>query len=225
MSISLVISLAVTIAIILGLAFFFYTSFIKVNNKSALEAIPENAAIILEVDNLPQAWTAVSNTDIWKDLKQNEAFSKLNNLFMLTDSAIHANPDMYNLLSDNHTAISFHSVRGEHLSILMVSETGTMKNAADVAKWIATLVQGTVAKRMFDKEVLFEVSDNQKMPVLTVGLKDKLLLISQDGSLVEESLKRLKYKTNNPNILEQAKKLDIEGAQIGLYIQYDQLSS
>lgn len=227
MSRSLVIGLAVTIAIILGLAFFFYTSFIKVNNKSALEAIPANASIILEVNNLPQTWIAVSNTDIWKDLKQNEAFKKLNTLLNIADSAIHTNSDLLNMLSDNHTAISFHSVRGEHLSILMVSETGSMKNAEEAVRWIAKLVHGTATKRIFDKEVLYEISDNQKLPVLTVALKDKLLLVSQDGSLVEESIKQLKYKykRHNQNALEQAKKLDIEGAQIGVYIHYEQLSS
>jgi hypothetical protein len=225
MSRSLVIGLIITVAIIVGLAFFFYTSFIKEQNKSALEAVPNSAAIILEVNNLPQTWAAVSATDMWKDLRQNEAFGKLDRLFRIADSAIQTNPEAAGFLSDNHTAISFHSNRGEHLGILFVSETGSMKSAEESARWIAKLVNGSVTKRGFDKEILFEISDDQKLPLLTVGLKDKLLMVSPDGSLVEEAIQQLKYPDHRLNVLEQAQKLDLEGAQIGVYIRYEQLAS
>jgi hypothetical protein len=225
MSRSLVIGLAVTIVIIVGLAFFFYTSFIKEQNKSALEAVPQSAAVILEVNNVPLTWSAVSNTDIWKDLKQNEAFQKLDHLFTVADSAIHTNTDMLAFLSDNHTTISFHSNRGEHLSILFVSETGSLKNGEESARWVASLVNGSVSKRVFDKEVLFEITDEQKLPFLTLAVRDKLLMLSEDGSLVEDAIQQLKYPSNKLNVVEQAQKLELEGAQIGMYVQYEQLSS
>jgi hypothetical protein len=223
MSRSLIIGLAVTIAIILGLAVFFYTSFIRVSNRPALEAVPENAAVVLEMDNLPQTWATIYNTDIWKDLKQNESIKQLNNLLIRMDSAVNTNPDVHAFISDNHSTISFHSNRGEHLSILAVLETGTYSDITGFVNWVAKIQNGEITKRIFDKETVYEVLDDRKTPILSIALKDQLLMVSQDGTLVEEAIQKLKYKHRTTFVFEQASKLDLDGSDFGVYLNYQQL--
>ncbi len=52
MSRSLIIGIVVTLAIISGLAAFFYINFVKVKHTDAISAVPSHAAIVLEVRDI-----------------------------------------------------------------------------------------------------------------------------------------------------------------------------
>src|SRR6478609_5433761 len=120
MSRSLIIGIVATIAIISGLAAFFYINFVKVKHTDAISAVPTHAAIILEVRDIQQAWAAFSGTDIWTDLSQNESVSGFDSFINLADSLIGTYSKLQGELSDNRTVVSFHSHSGGGLGVLMV---------------------------------------------------------------------------------------------------------
>jgi hypothetical protein len=224
MSRSLIIGLSVTIAIIFGVAVLFYFNFVKQGNKMAIDAVPNDAAVILEVNDIQETWASINTTDLWKDLKQNDAVEQLNSLLMASDSMINLNADVKRFLTDNKTTISFHTNRGLHLSILFVASVGDYKGSEEFVKWVASVLKGTVSKRVFDKETMYEISDNLKQPLLTIGFRDGLLMLSKDGSLVEASIQKLKYNLNQGTKgEEQAKKLAASGSQMNMYVNYQHL--
>ncbi|MFN6083022.1 MAG: hypothetical protein ACK44P_09555, partial [Bacteroidota bacterium] len=71
MSRSLITGIVATILILASLAVIFYYKFIRVKDRAAIEAVPNDAAIILEATNLPLAWHNLKSTDFWSDLQHN----------------------------------------------------------------------------------------------------------------------------------------------------------
>ncbi len=227
MSRSLIIGLVVTLAIIFGLAAFFYINFVKVKYTSAVKAVPADAALILEVKNIQQAWTSLSATDMWRDLAQNEAMNSLNIIATAADSLINSNSDLQSMLADNHTVLSFHANKGSKLGVLYITEAADMEEQPDeLIKWIAGITHTRADKRLFDKETVYDLVDARQQSLLSVAFRNQLLIISEDGTLVEESIRKLKYHIDiGMKGFEQAKTLAEVGADLNIYVNYNQFPS
>lgn len=223
MSRSLLIGLIVTLGIITGLATYFYITFVKVKHQSAIEAIPVDAAIILDIAHTQQTWERFAQTNLWNDLRKNEAVSVLNQFIQAADSLASTNEDLQTLLSDNRAAISFHSNRGHKLSMLVVLELGKYKDGEGLLKWMAEVSKMKLVKRYFDKETLYDLVDIQQHALLSMAIRDQLLLISTDGTLVEEGIRKMKYHLQpSGKGFEQAKNMS-EASDLNVYVNYQEL--
>lgn len=224
MSRSLIIGLIITIAIISGLVAFFYINFVKVKNRPAIEAVPADAAVILELKNSQETWASFSGTDMWKDLQKNEAVQNVNSILTTADSLITANDELQAMLADNKLTVSLHSNGGQKLSMLFVAEAGSYNSNDDFVAWIGKAIGGRSVKRNFDKEIVYDVYDNNQHILFTLAFRDHLIILSADGALVEESLRKLKYGTPNEDRgLNQAKAIAEVGSELMVYFNYQQL--
>jgi hypothetical protein len=224
MSRSLIIGICITLVIISGLAAFFYLNFIKENNRPAIEAVPNDAAIIFEIHNIQKTWASFYATDVWSDLKKNEAMSMINTFINSADSIVKENSAVQNMLVDNRTIVSFHVNNGVKCSMLFVAETGSYDDINGFLKWITKATNGKSIKRIFDKETVYEIIDEQQKPLCTIAFYDKLLMLSMDGTLVEESIRKLKYNYSQTGKgLEKAKSIADIGSDMNVYINYQQL--
>jgi hypothetical protein len=223
MSRSLIIGLIITIAIISGLAAFFYINYIKVKNKPAIEAVPDNAALVFEIADIQKNLALFYGTDMWKDLQLNEGLKKIDRTVLLVDSLITTNPDLQSVLADNKTTISFHS-NGYSLNALFIAETGSYTGGDELIRWIARVSGGRAVKRIFDKETLYDIVNVQQQPMFTVAFRERLLMLSADGTLVEESVRKLKYHFINPSKgFGQARSIANVGAEVNMFVNYQQL--
>lgn len=226
MSRSLIIGLIITVAIISGLVAFFYINFVKIKNRPAIDGVPNDAAVILEIKNTQQTWASFYNTDMWKDLQQNEAVQQLNVLLTSADSLITTNEALQSMLLDNKMAVSFHSNGGQKLSMLFIAEAGSYNDMDELVSWISKAAGGKASKRTFDKETIYDIYDNRQHVLFTMAYRDRLIMLSADGTLVEESLRKLKYNTGREGKgFEQAKALAEVGSELMVYVNYQQLPS
>ncbi|MES2779218.1 MAG: hypothetical protein V4651_04890, partial [Bacteroidota bacterium] len=226
MSRSLIIGLIITVAIISGLVAFFYINFVKIKNRPAIDGVPNDAAVILEIKNSQQTWASFSGTDLWKDLLQNEAVQKLNAVISSADSMIVTNEALQAMLAENKMTMSFHSNGGQYLSLLFIAEAGSYKDIDGFVKWVASATGGKSVRRTFDKETVYDIFDNQQHVLFSVGYRDRLILLSADGTLVEESLRKLKYNiTNDKRGFAQAESIAEVGSELMVYLNYQQLPS
>lgn len=226
MSRSLIIGLIITVAIISGLVAFFYINFVKVKNRPAIDGVPTDAAVILEIKNTQQTWASFYNTDMWKDLQQNEAVKQLNTVLTAADSLITTNEAIQTMLADNKMAVSFHSNGGQKLSMLFIAEAGSYNDMDELVNWVSKAAGGKAAKRTFDKETVYDIYDNQQHVLFTLAYRDRLIILSADGTLVEESVRKLKYNTGlEGKGFTQAKAIAEVGSELMVYVNYQQLPS
>lgn len=216
-----IIGIAITILLIGGLASFFYFNYIKVKNISAINAVPDDAALIFEVKNIHAAWNNFTESEIWKDLKKNEAVNQIQKRINTVDSLISLQNELKILLEENKTVVSFHAQGGQKLSILFLSETSGKLNIQDIANTVSQYYHNSVTKRTFEGKTVFDILDQNKMPLLTLSYSDRLLICSEDGSLVEESLRKLKYKLPNATKgIEQVSAMAEVSSDASVYINY-----
>jgi hypothetical protein len=227
MSRSLIIGIVATIAIISGLAAFFYINFVKVKHTNAVEAVPASAAIIFEVKDIQQTWATLQRTDMWSDLSQNESVHELHTFIKMADSLVGTYSGLQGDLADNHTVISFHANAGGSLGILLVAEAyGLDDEVEDLVKWMGAASGTRPVRRFFDKEAVYDFLDERQHPRFSVAYRNELLVLSGDGALVEESIRKLKYgKPAGDKGFGQAKSLAEVGADLNVYVNYKEFPS
>ena len=187
----------------------------------ALSAIPYDAAIIIESKNIQLAWDNFSKSDMWKDISKNESLNRLQTQIKELDSLLSTNSQLKEILADNKTAVSFHSQGGQKLSLLFVTETGANIDALNTVNWIAKINQYAIRKRIFESETVYDLIDKNKMPFLSIAFKEQLFICSSEGSLVEEALRKLKFKQPNPTKgLEKIASMTDAASDASIYVNY-----
>lgn len=223
MSRSLIIGLVITLAIMSGLVAFFYINFIKVKGKSAIDGVPDDVAVVLEVKNIQQNWANLYASDMWKDIQQNEAIIGLTQFVCKADSLLNTNETFKNVLSDNKVTVSFHANNGNKLGVLLIAEIGSNEDGNDFLNWMAGASNGKLVKRVFDKELIYEIVNPQQQTLYSIATRDQLMIVSEDATLVEASVHKLKYpNTSNTKGFEQVKGVSDVGSDISVYINYKQ---
>ncbi len=226
MSRSLIIGIVVTFFIIGGLATFFYINYIKVKSVPAITAVPDDAAFILEVKNIQSVWATFCATDMWKDIEKTDAINQLTEKINLLDSVIALNTNLKEVLADNKTVVSIHTQSGQKLSLLFVAETGNKITVKNISEWVVQQNKFTIRKRSFEKETVYDFLNTDKIPVFSLAYKDDLLICSAEGTLVEEALRKLKYKSSNiTKGFEQVAALAELSNDASVYINYQYMAS
>ncbi len=227
MSRSLISGVVVTILILASLATVFYYNFIRVKDRSAIEAVPNDAAIIIEATNLPLAWHNLKSSDFWVELQNNEVVANLTQKVGLIDSLIKQNNAISSVVNDEKSIVSFHKSGIGKIELLWVIETGGSITIDDISSWIAQTTGTNARKRNFEKDELIDfVSSNSAQTSFSIAIKDRLLLFAQDGALVEEGLRKLRYKIPaDTRGLQQAVSLAKAGSELNIYINYATIPS
>lgn len=220
---SLLIGIISTVTLFSVIAIFFYVNNIRAKSKAATEAIPNDAFLIIHSLDILTAWSALERSGLWSDLGTNAGVEQLNRQVGRIVSFVNEHDDVKELL-EGDVAVSLHNNSGK-LSILCVTETGREIEGADVAGFISSRINGKAVRRSVEKIPVYDVRDAANNPVLTIGYFEGLLLCSPDGSLMEEGLRKLKYKLPNlTNGFEQVQMLADHSAHANLYVNYGYLS-
>ncbi len=221
---SLLIGIIATIALFSGIAIYFYLNNIKIKNRPAIEAIPADAFVILQAKDINKSWNLLGKSTLWADLKANPVVAKLNKQLEETFNIISHDDDLKEILEDNTTALSLHNI-SNNLGVLAIVETGKPIELSDVANFLSKKLNTKATPRSFDKTPVYDFTDAQGNTLFTISYRDQLLLCAADGSLVEESIRKLKYNLPNPTKgLTQAHLMAETSADVNLFVNYQKLS-
>ncbi len=190
---SLLIGILATIALISSIAIYFYFNNIKIKKIAATEAIPADAFLICKTQDILGTWKSVKSASLWKDLTQNSSVAKTAAQLEQLIQTIQKNQPIDEAINDNTTFVSLHQVNNE-LAFFIVNEMGSGADLEELATFIAGEVKGSYSKRSFEKTVVVDVVDGESNPLLTLCYRDDLLFCSPQGVLVEEAIRRLKFR-------------------------------
>ena len=80
-----------------------------IGNQNPIVAIPMDAGLVLESENIRQLWLRLSETNmLWSSLCDNDNIEKLNNKINILDSIFHLTPAFSSALENKKSLISFH---------------------------------------------------------------------------------------------------------------------
>lgn len=224
MSRSLIMGIVATLLLISGLAAVFYYFYIKEKEKPLFDGIPNDAALVIETTDLHQCLSEITASPMWQDLGSNEQIHLLTSQTLKLDSILQTDPVFGEIIQTGRIALSFHPRTA--ISLLLVAQTGENDRWVEALSATAAKLQYRITKRVFEKNVVFELTDYRHKPICSISWRDNLLLCSPDPLLIEDALIKLRYKVMNPvRRLDQLITLARNGSDFNLYINHNRLPS
>ena len=182
----------ITAGIAAGTYWFIYTKQMNSPISMAINAIPDNAAIIIESKQSSKTWRKLSQTNIiWEELLGTKTFSKLNKQARLIESLINTNDAIVDLLDNNSVFISAHLSGANTFDFLYVCSLTNMNNKNTVQAFINTINKRKLTIRKYDGENISTIYPNSRDSVSYVVFGG-VLMLSTKHSLLELGIRHLK---------------------------------
>ncbi len=191
--VTILITVGVLVAIAIGL------QFIDKQGKSlpqAIKAIPEDAAIVIETDNLSSLLKAFNEGNLFKrefsDIQPWRAFFKE---IDFVDSLVNTNENVINLLDGNRVTISGHLTANNELDFLYVVPIKDKGNEEKIISLFGTLIgKDNIQKGDYEGSLLYNaynIDDNAKFINFSFTFAKGLFIFSKSRICVEESIRML----------------------------------
>jgi|GEM_PF-1180903 len=164
--------------------------------KSApLDAVPSNAALILEIRQPTQLWSELSVTSgVWRELMNFELFSGINKEIYFLDSLFKTNECATAIITDHPVYISFHALENGASGFLYL--TGLTKGCSDdIAETLvkqAATSKAVLSIRRFNGEDITEVTVPGKKDKFYFTVSKNVFICSFQLSLVEAAINQQK---------------------------------
>ncbi len=220
-----VFTIIVLIALTAGVFWFFYTEKINAPISNAINAIPENASIIIESKKASTVWKKISETNIvWEELLGIKAIKNINDDILSVDSLIQTNIAIQDVLKNQSLFFSFHKTEKKQFELLVSFSLPDLTYQSKADNFLKAINN--------QKEIIFENYKSQKIGFLSNTGKfyfswlNGTIVLSKDKSLILKSIDQgatQKTILNNPNfqkIIRSAGK----SVEASVFINYKELS-
>ena len=191
--VTILITVGVLVAIAIGL------QFINRQGRSlpeAIKAIPTDAAVVIETDNIRSLIKAFDETNLFKrefsDIQNWRPFFKE---IEFIDSLVNKNENVINLLDGNHVTISGHLTANEELDFLYVLPIKDKDNEQIIIEIFGNIVgKDNIQKGDYEGFILYNaynLDDNSKFINFSFTFAKGLFIFSKSRICVEESIRML----------------------------------
>ncbi len=214
----------VVITSVLIVIFLFVFYFSKINTKSihAINVLPQNTVLALEVNNFSLQYKLLNNQLFWQQLTNNKVLGEANNSIRYLDSILSFEENFNDWKSNENITISFHGYANKSIDALVLFETKKKFEMSDITNWIFQNNKNrlTISKRKFFGNVIYDFLDFKTQKKFSLAFKNKILAISENGQLIEETLinidNKKAYETSKLDKLSFVKSL----GNYNLYINH-----
>jgi antitoxin component YwqK of YwqJK toxin-antitoxin module len=186
-----------------GGGYWVYDNYIaKREVRGPFGVVPSDAIFIIETSNLTAGWKAISTSNMWKTLVQNQYFKDINQYAHTLDKFLKNNKLVDAVLSNRPMLISAHMVSAIDYDFLMVVDLQSAKTLSGSIPEILKLVKGFhIKKREYNQTQIIEFIDkNNPNSIIYFAILDNLLLVTFNGSLIEKTIdgKEIRFWEKNP---------------------------
>ncbi len=210
--------------------FYVYIKFISpVNMKKSMTMVPDDAIMIIETENLAEAWTEISSSKVWEYLLKNPYFNDLNEDFDMLNNYLKDNNIADFMLKKRSLIMSLHMISAADWDFLFVVD---LQNLAQIKKIglkdILKNAEGYKVKdRKYKDETIYELTDEMNpSDVIYMTISDNLLVVSFTGALLEKSIdqKNSNFWERDKDFIKVTDKLYGEEL-FRMYFNYSQLDN
>jgi hypothetical protein len=172
-------------------ASYFYYQQVQSPQSEAINAIPSDAALILELKNTKASWLKISQSQIWKELNGLAYFKNISNSLHLLDSVLLTtkNPEFF---EQSQLFISAHPTSGNQYEMLFLFNLPKMQQESFVNDLSETMFQEQykMTKETYNGTILHKIQIHEK--TLTLSVCKGVFLASFSPALIEDGISQLK---------------------------------
>lgn len=192
-------------------------------NKKAIEAIPQDAALIININNSSKVWKEdISRTDIWDGISTYHEFKQLTAQILFLDSLIHSDAIVSKIISDQTLNISLHNSKDGDYAVLFSIEI--TKELSEGARNFLSKIFNTTDYSQTEQEGIV-IYKSRKAHGFSFYSYQGVFVCSSDLNLLKASSAQIKKEVNlldNADFI-QAKNSAGKKAGISIYINHKQL--
>jgi len=159
--------------------------------SDSIHAIPIDAAVIVETNNITQSFKELSKSNLWVKLSSETSFKDQKETLFTIDSNLATYAS--HLTSVNPVFLSLHLTGAESFNWLMVSSTENQEQKIQLLE-LGLNNYASTKEHPYSDALIVEV-ENQTSS-LYYSIHQGLILISQEKVLVEDALRQLKTPNN-----------------------------
>ena len=218
------------IIVILGAGgFWVYVKFFSdIKIKKSMTMVPDDAVMIVETNNLTDAWTEISNSKVWNYLLKNPYFNDLNEDIETVNKYLKDNTIADLALKNRKLIMSLHMISARDWDFLFVVDLKQISQLKwGIKKVLKNVDSYKVKEREYKGEIITEMSDNENpSDVIYLTISDNQLIVTFTGSLIEKSIdqKKNNYWENNSDYKKVTSKLYGEEL-FRMYFDYKELNN
>ncbi|MCD4745701.1 MAG: DUF3352 domain-containing protein [Bacteroidales bacterium] len=160
----------------------------------AINAIPLNSAMIIELNKTTEVWNKLSKkNDIWKEILTIEYFKKLNNQLNFLDSVSKTNSTVFEIIKQQKIYISAHFIKKKEIEFLYLISLPSAYRKSYVESFIKKIngEKSIVLKKDYKEAFINMVSISGYEKNLSYTVYKGVFICSFNSSLVEASIEQL----------------------------------
>ncbi|HET6225709.1 MAG TPA: DUF3352 domain-containing protein [Bacteroidia bacterium] len=205
-----------------GIYWFTYMKEIKAPVSSGLNAIPLDAALVLESKQTVNAWTKLATSNLWQEFTGSATGNKLNLQIHYIDSLLRHAPAVAQLLVNQSVFISAHNSGPNSFDFLFVYSLPNLSHKSTVTDFIKSVNDNKEpSSRMYDDAEIKTIHPKNK-DSLSFSFVNGILMASANQSLVEDAIRQLKSGISLSQDKNFSKVISTAGKNVdgNLYLNY-----
>ena len=206
----------ILLILIAGLGYKKYLE-IKKSNFEAIQAIPNNASIIIKTANWKESWTKLEQSNIWNqisDLDELPDFKKsIRNLSIELDTNIH----LQEIFIDNPFYFSIHHEEQDFSPFLSL-----LLNDDQKLFFLNYFFKEKLNSRKYEEIEIYKLKNGWN-----VAFQEGIVFLSTSPLLVEQSIRQLKNELSlaNNQSFNRVRSTESSFADMHIYVNYKQLAN
>ena len=211
-----------TILIILASAIIYlsYQKYVelKKDNFQAIQAVPNNAALIIKSENLNKSWAELNSSTLFQEISDNQKWQDLSTSILDIKNRVDSSESLQSFLFEQTVYLSIHPSKQDYFPLIAI--LSSKSNAAEFLLSSLEIINFT--KRNYDEVSIYQLDEGWN-----ICSHKGILFMSTSHLLVEQSIRQL---NNNLSLLDvrsfvKVQKTESTFADAHIYINYQQLSS
>jgi hypothetical protein len=172
--------------------YIFYVN-LKKNDGDPFLLIPENSAVVLQVDNPGKVFgKMLADTTVWESLTQIETFKKLESDILHFGAFLHDKPAYFDLLNNSPLLISFHPGENDQSNqVLFLSKMGIVPFRSDIKTFLEQYLGNDYAVSDYEADGFngFQVGNTITGKSFFFVFIDGVMVTSSEKGIIEKALK------------------------------------
>ncbi|MBI9060649.1 MAG: DUF3352 domain-containing protein [Marinilabiliaceae bacterium] len=173
------------------ITFWVYLFFVKVDRIQPLQAVSQDAVMVIETENLTKGWREVKESALWDRMLEGNYLEEYEADMMNFDSLMAENPLVRQVFQNRPLAVSFQMTSESNYEILFAVDIGKYGKLAVLPK-LAGMFNFDLTTRQVDSVDVHALTYGKPNEVIHLAIKENLLVGSLAPKLVDQCIETLK---------------------------------
>jgi len=211
------------VVLLMGAVAWFYLFQYKSGSKiNAINVVPTNAVLIIDVEDPFEQWNVITKGEIWQYLKTNNYLAQFGNKIDSLNASLKETEFTWNLIASRPITVSLHKVRENEFDFFYVVDLTKATKFSFIKDYIQNIVGDAieVTSREYHNEKIIELNFKESHDLMYMYVKNNLIMFSGTHVLIENSIDQLEEPVlaRDLNYLEVSKRMDNDG--VTFYLQH-----